>query len=346
MAAVAGWYRRWMDQHRRGERTEMYLDDQSSGVPGRIDFEQSSIAIPRLLPRWQVPQFVAARRRVGAGCPAFDEVHIVGASSVHGWSAPATGQSLIWLATTVADERQPLLPALDFFRRQSYRATLPVLRRMEETTLRRATRVLAMSPHTARAVEAAGVPRHRIDVLPVPIDTDAIRPRPDVQRRGVLFVGRAHDPRKGFDRVVALARSSAAVATPGVDVVSGGPDLTPPSLRGVVRWWGNVDDLAARYAQAQVFVLTSLQEGLGIVAFEALAAGTPVVAFRCGGADDFLEASGGAILVDSVAELRSATERLLGDAGLAADMGSGGREWVHEHMAAHQFLGEPNLFRV
>jgi glycosyltransferase involved in cell wall biosynthesis len=228
-----------------------------------------------------------------------------------------------------------------------YKCTLPVLEAMETSALRRMRRVVAQSRHTARMVSELGVPTNRIEVVPVPIDTRATRPIRGLDRRGVLFVGRADDPRKGFSRVLRLAIRSEAVRYTGIDVVSPSARIAVPAqLRSTIRWWGHLPHLGERYASAQLLVLPSLQEGLGIVAFEALAAGTPVVAFTCGGPDDFLRESGGATVVTSLRDFGDAVERLIADPSLRDDMGKHGRAWVLANMSAERFLSDSSIFTV
>jgi len=142
-----------------------------------------------------------------------------------------------------------------------------------------------------------------------------------------------------------LLNASSEVRSSGVDVVSSG--APPPwAVRPDLRWRGRTDDLPGVYRQAQVMVLPSRQEGFGIVAFEALACGTPVVAYRCGGPDRFLEASGGGIVVDSAEEFRRAVERLLSDSDLREELGVAGREWVDTNLSAKQFLANSDIFRI
>ena len=49
------------------------------------------------------------------------------------------------------------------------------------------------------------------------------------------------------------------------------------------------DQLAALYRNAQLFVLSSNEEGLGLVLAEAMASGTPVVSTDCGGPSTLIE---------------------------------------------------------
>ena len=103
---------------------------------------------------------------------------------------------------------------------------------------------------------------------------------------------------------------------------------------------GYVDDLGAALRDAALFVLPSLQEGFGVVAAEALAAGVPVVATPSGGPEELLRASGGGVVLGgfSADELAETLFELLSDVDRLAAMRAAGREHVlREH--------SPQLFR-
>jgi glycosyltransferase involved in cell wall biosynthesis len=86
-------------------------------------------------------------------------------------------------------------------------------------------------------------------------------------------------------------------------------------------------DLGPYYERASVVVVPSRREGYGMAAREAMAYGRPVVATEVGGLVDAVEDGVTGLLVapGNVAALRDATERLLGDAGLRAQLGAAGR---------------------
>lgn len=349
IATVNRWYRAWMDRHRPGERQEFYFDD-TSGTADLIrlwtTWDGSSSAIPRLLPQLHVPQYVSGRILLARARMHSCETHVIGAVAIHGALRDATTPSLVWCATTLRDERRAVAPHHARTRRTLHAATLPALERIELSVLKSASRIMAMSRHTARCIERLGIHGARISLQPVPIDTDVFSPG-DEERRGILFVGRAHDPRKGFPRVLRLLRVSPSAFAHGVTVVSpGDPIGVAPSVRPAVRWTAPVRDVAPLYRSAELLLLPSHQEGLGIVAFEALSSGTPVVSWACGGPDDFLRRSGGAIVVTTTDEMVSAVDRLLNDPGLRSELGNRGRSWVEQHMSARQFLEQPGLFRA
>jgi len=343
-ATVARSYEEWMTVHSRAHRT-FYLDDRGPGGVLRLArWDSSKPAVPRVLPRAHLPMYATAKVRMRGVWNDVDETHVIGALSMHGSLAPATVPSLVWLAALVSDERSSSLSLQTWSRQLLYRTTLAPLSRIEATVLGRASRVLAMSPHTADLIIRQGLASaDRVEVRTVPIDTDIFAPpEHDAERSGILYVGRAHDPRKGFHRILALLEASPRARAAGVDVVSPG---CPGEADGI-RWRGNVEDLPHMYGKAVLLILPSMQEGLGIVAFEALACGTPVVAYRCGGPDRLLAESNGAILVDDDSAFRSAVEGLLADESTRDEMGAVGRRYAVEQFSSRDFLADRSLFTL
>jgi glycosyltransferase involved in cell wall biosynthesis len=108
----------------------------------------------------------------------------------------------------------------------------------------------------------------------------------------VLLAARLNDPRKN---VAMLLRAFAQVRAklPDVKLVLVGEE-PDESIRTLVDTLGlaeavcfpgivSKDELLRLYQGAELFVLPSRQEGLGIVMLEAMACGTPVIATDCGG---------------------------------------------------------------
>lgn len=165
----------------------------------------------------------------------------------------------------------------------------------------------------------------QVHVVPPGVDVEVFRPDGDRHAarqalgggRIVLFVGRLQ-PLKAPDAAVrALAALDALLPQDGMPtrlVVVGGPSgngagtVDPPALRRLAADLGVADrvallaprrqtDLAALYRAADVVVMPSHSESFGLVALEAQACGTPVVATRTGGLVSVLGDDGGGTLV-------------------------------------------------
>ncbi|ACL64003.1 glycosyl transferase group 1 [Anaeromyxobacter dehalogenans 2CP-1] len=145
-----------------------------------------------------------------------------------------------------------------------------------------------------------------VEVIPNSIDTDVFRPieRSEARRalglpldrRMLLFAAAsgANDPKKGFQHLAAAARILAANGGLPLELVVAGtpPAGARPDCGVPVRWLGVIGDdraLAAWNAAVDVAVVPSVQENLANTVLEALAAGTPAVAFRVGGMPDMIE---------------------------------------------------------
>jgi glycosyltransferase involved in cell wall biosynthesis len=134
----------------------------------------------------------------------------------------------------------------------------------------------------------------------------------------VLFVGRLSEE-KGI-----LEFLEATEGMPRV-IVGDGPlrDRVPEAVGFVPP-----GELGAYYERAAVVCCPSRREGYGVVAREAMAWGRPVVATAVGGLLDAVVDGETGVLVppEEVALLRTAIERVLGDASLRRQLGSAARE--------------------
>jgi glycosyltransferase involved in cell wall biosynthesis len=106
--------------------------------------------------------------------------------------------------------------------------------------------------------------------------------------------------------------------------------LMRQGLAGRVKWVGPKDNVQDYMQAFDVCVVPSLQEPLGLVAVEALAAGTPVVASRTGGLPEIVthEATGLLVPRKNSDALSDAIVRLAGDPDLARQLAARGRAQV------------------
>jgi GalNAc-alpha-(1->4)-GalNAc-alpha-(1->3)-diNAcBac-PP-undecaprenol alpha-1,4-N-acetyl-D-galactosaminyltransferase len=198
---------------------------------------------------------------------------------------------------------------------------------LRDLTYRRAASVVALST-TALSYFAAPI-RRRGRVIPNPV----VRPLGATTTRepasgGTRIVGMGRlVPQKGFDLLLdAMARLEARARGWTVDVWGEGP-MRPAleaardrlGLADVVRFPGVTPTPGAVMAAADLFVLSSRYEGFPTVLGEAMAAGTPVVAFDCpsGPREMIRDGVDGLLVPDGdIAALAAAIERVLTDDAL------------------------------
>jgi glycosyltransferase involved in cell wall biosynthesis len=209
-------------------------------------------------------------------------------------------------------------------------------------------RFLTVSEHSAEVLD---LPRNRVRVVYGGVDVDRFRPDPQEDREGVLFVGRI-TPHKGLDRLIEALPAGVrltVVGTAGHDPRLPERDY-PRFLRRLaqdkeVRFLGPLGDaeLARCYRQAAVVVIPSvnrtcydrpvvISELLGLVALEAMASATPVLASRIGGLPEIVIDGTTGVLVapGDVAALAESLRDLLSAPRLARSLGEAGRQHVRE----------------
>ncbi len=203
--------------------------------------------------------------------------------------------------------------------------------------------VVAISEGVRAMLIESGVAPARISVVPSGVEADRFAPSAEARTRVrrqyaapddacVLIVVGALAVRKGHDVLLdALAR----LGDPTLVVWCAGAGAARAALEAQratlgldaqVRFLGRVDDVAGLLAGADVMVMPSRQEGLGVAALEAMAAGLPVIASRVGGLPEAVVDGDTGLLVpaDDAAALAAAIARLAGNRDLRRRLGAAG----------------------
>lgn len=124
-------------------------------------------------------------------------------------------------------------------------------------------------------------------IIHPPVDIERFTPQPKTERRGFVLWGR-HVPYKRFDIAIQACNQLEAPLT----IIGSGPDTARlKKLAGpTVKFTGRISNEAlVKIAQHSKAFLFPNEEDFGISAVEALAAGTPVIAYAKGGALDIVE---------------------------------------------------------
>ncbi|MDQ3781273.1 MAG: glycosyltransferase [Chloroflexota bacterium] len=227
---------------------------------------------------------------------------------------------------------------------------------IERRLLDLADSVIAANPdERADLVWRQGTANAKVCTIPPGVDLDLFRPRDRDDARKqldlppdqpiLLFVGRI-DPIKGIDTLLAASerlRDHPALTSPPLILFVGGdldaagePEgplaavVAEADARGVAdrfRFVGSQpqDQLPLFYSAADLVVVPSRYESFGLVAIEAMACGTPVVASRVGGLTFTIDEGGSGLLVppNDPEALAEAVALLLLDSGCRRALASG-----------------------
>jgi glycosyltransferase involved in cell wall biosynthesis len=295
----------------------------------------------RAIDRVEALRLVRGSRRLAPRLHDPAPLWVVAALAPHGYAAVRSGRPYAcWLATSLADENRGRLRGLPPSRRLAAHVNAPLLARLERAVLRGATRVFGISPAARSSLAAAGgLPEEQVGVLPLPVDVERFTPEPEerwlarLARPVLAFVGRGDDPRKNVGLALEtfeLVRRRIPTAT--LRLIGPRP---PQALPEGVEALGQLGSIAEPLRECSLLLLPSRQEGFGLVAAEALAAGVPVVSTPSGGPEELLARSGAGTVTSGWAsqELGDATVALLGDPSELLERRRRGIEFVHREHA-------------
>jgi glycosyltransferase involved in cell wall biosynthesis len=177
-----------------------------------------------------------------------------------------------------------------------------------------------------------------VSTIPYGLDTDMFQPRPKAAARSllglredafvILFIAFAVDlRRKGLPFLADALREPIGENTVLLSIGNGTPNL---NLSMPAKHIDKVDNdwvLSCIYSAADVFVCPSLQDNLPNTVLEAMACGTPVVAFGSGGIPDMVrpEITGLLASTGDTGKLREGVARLHRDRTKREAMGEAAR---------------------
>ncbi len=176
---------------------------------------------------------------------------------------------------------------------------------LDRFLVQRAARLIAVSPHLAKALEKL-VPSSPVAVVPNILPTIDISPSSAGPAGHFLMVADLVDRIKNVSGVL---RALQLVRTQGNDIrleiIGDGPDrmhleelATALGVNEHVEWMGRLAnaDVLKRMAHAGTVVINSNFETFSVVTGEALALGKPVIATKCGGPEAFITPANGILV--------------------------------------------------
>ena len=248
----------------------------------------------------------------------------------------------LWVATTIAADRASLSAGRPSLRKAWSGVMTRFALKYEERALRIADSILALSPYTVRSL-APMLGGREVPIAVCGVDTSVFYPAAEGNgERYILCVARLFDPRKNVAMLLGAYAELVHQRDDVPDLVLVGEPLSTQGFRlltslGIadkVRCIGPThgEDLADTYRGASMFVLSSDEEGLGIVILEAMASGLPVVSTASGGPEAAVTdgVTGFLTPVGDQGALRSAMEKLIYDQDLRKKFGAAGRRAVEE----------------
>jgi len=232
------------------------------------------------------------------------------------------------------------------------------------------SKIIAISEAIADVLRERGIEDERIVVIRSAVDVDRFEVRPDcaamkqsfsvpadklvIAAAGQLIARKGH--RFLLDAIAALDDAQRG----RVHVMLFGQGELEQDLRAqadklgigdIVSLPGFRDDLDDYFACLDIFVHPALNEGLGVAALKAAAAGVPVVGFKAGGVVEAVADGETGILVNAgdVAALTGAIGQLVDDESLRRKLGAAGHDRMRNEFSieamvdAHEALYESIL---
>lgn len=309
---------------------ETQTSGQWQGIPYRhVGARFTELEFQRYRPRRMLTDLLNEYEivQVVAGCPPWALV-----------TKDYQGKVALQVATLTAVERASMLKQLGVGKRAWVSLMTKVNTVLERTALKRADVVFVENKWMHDLLKSQ-YGEGKIVFAPPGIDTKFFHPAAYDADSYLLCVGRFNDPRKNvrllFDayKLLRQAKSDAPRLIVAGENAPLPDDLAYAESLGIMPHLEifrsvPLEKLRMLYQNASLFLLSSNEEGLGLVIAEAMACGIPVVSTSCGGPETLIVegVTGHLTPVGDAQAMSLRIRELLDDPNLRRQMGESGRE--------------------
>jgi glycosyltransferase involved in cell wall biosynthesis len=183
--------------------------------------------------------------------------------------------------------KHPGFGAFDWLARLGLRTLVGPMRRWDFKAAQRPDLLIANSNFTSQQIKKYYGRDSTVVYPPVDVENFKLLNKSSNLRKGFVIAGR-QTPYKRFD----LAVAACAKLNLPLTVIGDGPDHKKlQKMAGpTVEFTGRIptNDVIKYFQSAEAFIFPGLED-FGVVAVEAMAAGCPIIAYRAGGALDYIE---------------------------------------------------------
>jgi glycosyltransferase involved in cell wall biosynthesis len=273
----------------------------SSSTKPILYFGMNCIEVGARWAFWEPGHYWFTRKAWAEALAGYDYIFVVSGTGIAAHPAQILGKKyVLWIATSYQADRAEREKKLRGMRSLINSCARNIMDAIELKILQQASFILAYSKYAEddfRAKLGSDADAKIVD-CGFPIDTTHYpAATQDAKENALIAVGRFSDPRKNIGMLIRvfaeLYRQDKTLKLyitgmkPEAEIIF--PFIDSPAFANII-FTGQVSshDLHHFYQRCKLMLITSYQEGLGIVGLEAMHYGLPVVATDCGGTADYV----------------------------------------------------------
>ena len=252
----------------------------------------------------------------------------------------------MWIAAPYLDDKVQRKDMLSGTRYLLDKLASFKMQKIEKTIIEKADFIWALSKYTKiRFEQILQNKRENMVICNFPMELKAIKTtlRQKKEKR-IIAVGRFSDPRKNIEMLFRVfSKLYKDMPELKLYIVGSKPDENDllyynfePSFKNIIFTGSvDVDELQKLYNQSDLMLITSYQEGLGIIALEALSYKVPVVATDCGGTRDCVidDINGYLVKINDDEDMYKKALQILSSKELSKKFGENGFKLVEDNFS-------------